>query len=92
MLDRNQYNGNKVNLELSNPYGKKKRVREEENLPPEIVSKYVQGLLDLVLYDVEECAAVNNFKPIQNNTHCLFSKKAKLWGAKDYDSDLTLGK
>jgi len=76
---------------MQNPYGKKKRVKEEESLPPEVVGKYVAGLLDFVRYDAEDCEAVRNFKVIQNSTHCTFSKGAKIWGARDYDSSLTIG-
>ena len=94
-MDRNKYE--KVSkpaepLEIRNPYGKKKRVKEEDSLPPEVVGKYVAGLLDFVWYDAENCEAVRNFMVIQNSTHCTFSKGAKLWGARDYDPTLTIGK
>ena len=95
MLDRNKYTESKQTEEvfkIHNPYSRKKRVKEEENLSPGVIKKYVEGVLDFVLYDVEDCEAVRNFKTIQNNTHCIFSNKAKLWGARDYDPELSLGK
>jgi hypothetical protein len=30
------------------------------------------------------------FAPIQNNTHCIFAKRAKLWAAPDWDASLTI--
>lgn len=94
ILDRNKYShgtSQKEQFPIQNPYRRKKRVRDEEKLGLEVVNKYVAGILDLVLYDVESCEALQNFQVIQNNTDCIFSKRAVLWGARDYDQELSVG-
>ena len=67
-------------------------MRDEANLPANVQEIYQQQILDLVLYDPEECKALRDFETVQMNTHCLFSKKAVLWGARDYEQSLSLGK
>ena len=96
MLDRNKYISHdhlkQEQFPFQNPYKRKRRVKDEERLDLEVVNKYIGGILDLVLYDVENCEAVHNFQVIKNNTDCIFSKKAILWGAWDYDPELSIGK
>ena len=92
VLDRNQYNKPEPKVAgTTNPYRRHKRVKDEEKVPVEIWEKYAREILDLVLYDVENCEALTNFEPVKSNTHCIFSKGSVLWGAQDYDMTLTIG-
>ncbi len=68
----------------------KSRVKSEDLLPPEKKIKYMNKILDYVLYDVEDCQTLEHFEQIKTNTHCTFASLSKLWGAKDYDDSLTL--
>lgn len=94
ILDRNKYNQqpepNGEPFADHNPYKRHRRVKDEEKVPAEIWDKYTRQILDLVLYDVEDCEALRNFETVKNNTHCIFSKRSVLWGARDYDKELTL--
>ena len=67
-------------------------MRDENKIPRALQDQYSQVILDLVLYDAEECQALREFELIKMNTHCIFAKKAILWGARDYDRALSLGK
>ena len=67
-------------------------MKDEDRIPPSIREKFTEEILDLVLYDVENCQALRDFEPIKMNTHCIFAKKAILWGACDYDHSLSVGK
>ena len=95
-MDRNQYNRPKPTPDPyssdSNPYRKHRRVKDESKISPDLWKDYTVQILDMVLYDVENCETLRNFDPVKNNTHCTFSKTARLWGARDYDSQLSLGK
>ena len=94
VLDRNTYNEAakpKPDTTTTNPYKGKRRVKDDELIPVDITQKYMQEILDLVLYDVENCEALRNFETVQYNTHCIFSKKAVLWGARDYKKEFTIG-
>ena len=66
------------------------RVKDEINIPNDLVNRYASAILDYVLYDAENCQAVVNFDLIKSNTHCTFAKTARLWGARDYDHTLSL--
>lgn len=44
-----------------------------------------------VTYDATSVTALQQFNPIQENTECIFAKKAKLWGNKDWNQELSLG-
>ena len=92
-MDRNAYlyQSTTTSFPGKNPYRRKKRVKDEDKIPENIKQKYAEKILDLVLYDVENCQAVRNFEPIQVNTHCTFAKKSILWGAVDYDRSLSVG-
>lgn len=74
-----------------NPYKGKRKVKDEEKVPQNLKEKYVEQILDLVLYDVENCEVLKNFEPVQRNTHCTFAKRSLLWGSQDYDKSLTVG-
>ena len=96
VLDRNQYNRPKAPPDsysgsVINPYRRHRRVKDEEKISRDVWEDYAQQILDLVLYDVEDCQALRNFEPVKNNTHCIFSRTSVLWGARDYDSELSLG-
>lgn len=67
-------------------------MRDENKIPRDLHDRYSQLILDLVLYDAEECQALRDFESIKMNTHCIFAKKSILWGARDYDRTLSLGK
>ena len=94
ILDRNLYNSEQKPAPPfpgDNPYKRKKRVRDEEKIPPDVREKFVEQILDLVFYDVEDCQALRDFEPVKMNTECIFAKKAIIWGARDYDRTLSLG-
>ncbi len=94
ILDRNSYNEPEKPSTVfpgNNPYKGKRKVRDEEKISPALREKYVDQILDLVMYDVENCAALRNFETLQRNTHCTFAKNSLLWGSHDYDTALTLG-
>ena len=44
-----------------------------------------------VTYDASDVDSVEHFRQIANNTECIFAKRAKIWGNKDWDHALTLG-
>ncbi len=95
ILDRNSYSTaseKPMPFPGKNPYKGKKRIKDEDKISPELKEKFVEQILDLVLYDVENCAALRNFDVIQQNTHCTFAKRSMLWGSHDYDTSMTLGK
>ena len=91
ILDRNKYEVRPKHPPIKNPY-KGKRKTDESNVPPDVYDKYSQQILDLVLYDAEDCQALRDFEPVKMNTHCIFAKNSVLWGSKDYDRNLSLGK
>lgn len=92
VLDRNKYNVPPVPKEdYYNPYRKHRKVKNEEKVPAEIWDKYSRQILNMVLYDVENCDTLRNFEEVKNNTHCIFSKNSVLWGAQDYDVNLSIG-
>lgn len=76
---------------MKNPYKGKRRVKDENKIPQDIRDKYSQIILDLILYDAEECQALREFEPVKMNTHCIFAKKSILWGAMDYNKAISLG-
>ena len=67
-------------------------MKDEDKVPQELKSKYTEQIMDLVLYDVESCKALQNFEVVQRNTHCTFAKMSKLWGSYDFDKSLSVGK
>ena len=93
VLDRNAYEEKPKPEPFpgKNPYKGKRRVRDESKIPAAVQEKCMQQVLDLVLYDAEECRALRDFETVKMNTHCTFAKKAILWGAQDYDRSLSLG-
>ena len=93
LLDRNRFTEKSQEIfPGTNPYKRKRRVKDEDRVPPSIREKFAEEILDLVLYDVENCQALRDFEPIKMNTHCIFAKKSILWGACDYDQSLSVGK
>ena len=94
VLDRNKYTETtKQSLAFGgNPYRRKRRVKDDDKIPPEVTEKYVAQILDLVLYDVENNKAIADFEPVKMNTECIFALKSRIWGACDYDRSLSLGK
>ena len=92
VLDRNSYNLPATSKSSgTNPYKGKRRVKDEDEIPLNITNIYTKDILEFVLYDVYNTEALRNFKTVQNNTHCIFSKRAILWGARDYDVELSIG-
>lgn len=93
LLDRNRYSETpRETFPGSNPFKRKRRVKDEDKIPANVRAKFTEDILDLVLYDVENCQALRDFEPVKMNTHCIFAKKSILWGACDYDQDLSVGK
>ena len=72
-------------------YKQSKRIRDEDKVPQKVKEIFANQIVDYSLYDVENCQALRNFEPVQMNTHCTFAKKAVLWGARDYDTSLSVG-
>jgi len=68
----------------------KKAAGDTDDIPDKIVKKYTENILNLVLYDAENCEALDHFEPVKANTHCVFAKTAKIWGSHDYDPALSL--
>ena len=66
-------------------------MKDESKIPPSLHEQYSQLILDLVLYNAEDCQALRDFEPVQMNTHCVFAKKSILWGAMDYEKSISLG-
>lgn len=66
-------------------------MKDKEKVPVEILSEYSRKILELVLYDVENCQALRNFARVKDHTDCIFAKKSILWGAQDYDQELSVG-
>ena len=92
VLDRSKYQPKpSITTNTRNPYKGKRRVKDESKIPQNVHEKYTQLILDLVLYDAEECRALRDFEPVKMNTHCIFARKAILWGARDYNKALPLG-
>ena len=76
---------------VKNPYKGSRKLKDEDKVSPEVREQYVEKILNLVLYDAENCPALGNFEPVMSNTHCIFAKKSVIWGAKDYNTNLTVG-
>ena len=93
LLDRNQYKepAPLPSFPSKNPYKGTRKLEDEEKIPAEVKKQYVDKILNLVLYDAEDCQALRNFEPIISSTHCIFAKKSVIWGASDYDRKLTVG-
>ena len=92
VLDRNKYQPKPSQQTVKNPYKGKRRVKDESKIPADVREKYTRLILDVVLYEAEECQALREFEPVKVNTHCIFAKKSIFWGARDYDKSLSLGK
>ena len=92
VLDRNKYQTKSTaSFSIKNPYKGKRRVKDESKIPHDVHEKYSQLILDLVLYDAEECQALRDFESVKMNTDCIFAKNSILWGAMDYDKTVSLG-
>lgn len=93
LLDRSKYDKKRDADPFPDPqpYKQLKRIRDEEKIPAAVKETFVNQIVDFTLYDAENCQTKKNFEPIQMNTHCTFAKKAVLWGARDYDTSLSIG-
>ena len=66
---------------------------EEDVVPKNVVSAYHQQIVDFTLrYDPETSSTLQHFMPVQEGTECIFAKAARLWGAQDWNNNLSLGK
>ena len=94
LLDRNPYKEPAPTslFPAKNPYKGSRKLKDEDHVSAEVREQYVERIINLVLYDAENCQALKNFEPIMSNTHCIFAKKSVVWGAKDYDTTRTVGK
>lgn len=50
-----------------------------------------RAVFGFVTYDATSVTALQQFNPVQENTECIFAKKAKLWGNQDWNQELSLG-
>ncbi|XP_070207799.1 uncharacterized protein [Littorina saxatilis] len=41
-------------------------------------------------YDPENCTTLDAFQPIKESSECIFARRAKVWGAGEWDSTLSL--
>ena len=57
----------------------------------ELQSRVNSAVCDFVTYDATSVSALQHFQPIQENTECIFAKRAILWGNRDWDTDIGLG-
>ena len=57
----------------------------------ELRSRVNGAVCDFVTYDATSVSALQHFQPIQENTECIFAKRAVLWGNRDWDTDIGLG-
>ncbi|XP_052713399.1 uncharacterized protein LOC128187182 [Crassostrea angulata] len=49
-----------------------------------------RAVFGFVTYDATSVTALQQFNPVQENTECIFAKKAKLWGNQDWNQELSL--
>lgn len=93
VLDRDKYSVTVPEKRpAKNQFKGKRKIKDEDQISPQLRESFTNQILDLVLYDVEDCQALRNFEIIQRNTHCSFSKRAVLWGSHDYQKTVTVGK
>ena len=71
-------------------FNRHRRIKDEDKISEGLKEKYIERILDYVLYDVENCQTLKDFEPVKFNTHCTFARTAVLWGAQDYQLDLSL--
>lgn len=57
----------------------------------ELRSRVNSTVCDFVTYDATSVSALQHFQPVQENTECIFAKRAVLWGNRDWDTDIGLG-
>lgn len=50
-----------------------------------------RAVFGFMTYDATSVTALQQFNPVQENTECIFAKKAKLWGNQDWNQELSLG-
>ncbi|XP_060071417.1 uncharacterized protein LOC132551308 [Ylistrum balloti] len=58
---------------------------------PEVLQQDVAASVTaLVTYDAEHVSSLENFDVVRQNTECIFAKKSKLWGSKEWTRELSL--
>jgi hypothetical protein len=77
-----------------NPFKKQKKEMEKnlDDLADEEIQKFEHLVHDFVTYDAENCLALQHFEPLKQRSQCTFAKKSKVWGSRDWQEDLSLGK
>ena len=65
-------------------------MKDEDKIPADLRQKYIDNILDYVLYDAENCETLSHFEPVKTNTHCTFARMSKLWGALKYNPALSV--
>ena len=93
LLDRERYTPKPAASEFpsKNPYKRKKKLKDEHLVPLDVRQKYAEDIADFAVHDAENSSILSEFELVQMNTECIFSKKAVLWGATEYEPSLTLG-
>ncbi|XP_021356615.1 uncharacterized protein LOC110452419 isoform X2 [Mizuhopecten yessoensis] len=58
---------------------------------PEVLEQDVaNSVAAFVTYDAEIVKSLDNFNVIKQNTECIFAKKSRLWGSKEWSGELSL--
>ncbi|XP_033764345.1 uncharacterized protein LOC117345380 [Pecten maximus] len=58
--------------------------------PEELQQDVAKSVAAHVTYDAERVRSIDNFNVVKQNTECVFAKKARLWGSKDWTGGLSL--
>ncbi|XP_064633076.1 uncharacterized protein LOC135491262 [Lineus longissimus] len=75
-----------------NPLKKQKKEMEKtlDDLTEEQIHKFERQISDFVTYDAENCLVLERFEPLKQQSQCTFAKKARVWGARDWQESLSL--
>ncbi|CAH1802557.1 unnamed protein product [Owenia fusiformis] len=77
-------------LEKRNPLKRKSGNLTISDVPDVLIQKIQSDVYKHITYDPELAESVENFQSIQQNTECIFAKRAKIWGSANWNVNLTL--
>ncbi|XP_050412095.2 uncharacterized protein LOC126826986 [Patella vulgata] len=83
-IDRNSINNH---TEVTNPFKGKPRIKQ---LPVDNADEIDRQISEYVTYDATDNITLKNFNVIKENTPCIFAKRSKIWGSKDWEEHLGL--
>ena len=64
---------------------------EESQLPVNVSHQINEQIVKLVTHNAADASCLERFNVIKLNTQCVFAKKARIWGSKEWDCNLSLG-